>query len=337
MTLPLRTVLIGFGSMGATEAKNEKKAAFYRYASHVQVLATHPGLELVGVVDSDPAARESALREWGVPMAAASAEELDCLQPDLAVLAIPPSSRLEVLRSLPSLRAVLVEKPLALEVTERRAFVDYCRNRGLTVQVNYFRRADTTCRALAAGGLKERIGAVQAALGLYGRGLFNIGTHFIDLARMLLGEVAWVRALDSESQGETADPDDPNILFALRFAAGATGAFLTLDYARYREGGLDLWGSDGRLSLLMEGLVGVAYRARPHRAMDGRREIASDRPEALPCTLGQAYYGMYENLLAALEGREKRFCTLEEALRTEAVADAVLASARTGGSLVKPE
>ena len=337
MSAPLRTVLIGFGRIAAAEAGNRTKARFYRFASHVQVLAAHPGFELVGAADPDPAARECAARDWNVPAVAESAAGLARLAPEVAVLAVPPGARLAALAALPGLRGVLVEKPLALAGPERRAFAQACRARDLVVQVNYFRRADATYRDLAAGGLAARIGAAQAAFGLYGRGLFNIGAHFVDLARLLLGEVAWARALGSESRGETAYPGDPNLPFALGLACGATASFMPVDYARYREGGLDIWGEAGRVSLLVEGLLGLAFPTGTHRALDDRREIASDRPEILPFTLGEAYYGMYDDLLAALAGEQACCCGLDQALATEAVCDAVLASAAAGGALVRPD
>ncbi len=334
MSAPLRTVLVGFGRIAASEAGNRAKARFYRFASHAQVLAAHPGFELVGAADPDPAARECAAGEWKVPCVAESAAGLAQLAPEVAVLAVPPGARLAALDALPGLRGVLVEKPLALAAPERRAFADACRERGLTVQVNYFRRADVMYRELAAGGLASLVGGVQAVFGLYGRGLFNIGAHFVDLARMLLGEVAWVRALGGESRGETVHPGDPNLPFALGLASGATASFLPVDYAKYREGGLDIWGEKGRLSLLVEGLLGQAFPAGAHRALDDRREVASDRPQALPYTLGEAYYGMYDDLSAALAGERACCCGLDEALATEAVCDAVLASAAAGGSRV---
>lgn len=90
-----------------------------------EVLRRDARVQVVGHVDPDPAARERAGREAaGVPSFARLADAVDGCGPDALVLATPPAGRradLEVAwrHRLP----VLVEKPLALDLTEAAEFV----------------------------------------------------------------------------------------------------------------------------------------------------------------------------------------------------------------------
>src|SRR5205085_6759463 len=136
-----------------------------RYAAHAQVLADHPAFDWCAVVDHSESAREAARTTWGVPTTVADARELGALANDIevAVLATPPASRARLLDHFPALRAVLVEKPLGRTLDESAAFLQRCRERGIAVQVNFWRRADERFREFAGGGLTAHVGALQTA------------------------------------------------------------------------------------------------------------------------------------------------------------------------------
>ena len=168
---------------------------WFRHASHAQVLSAHPAFHWEAVIDPAPEALDRARTKYGIHRLWPDVEAVDpSWQPDVAVLATPPHVRMAVVRRLPTLRAILVEKPLARSGSEARAFLEACASTGTVSQVNYLRRADEHLQALSAGGLAEAIGSPQAVFVIYGGGLFNIASHLVDLVRMLLGEVSAVRA-----------------------------------------------------------------------------------------------------------------------------------------------
>ena len=67
MSGPLRTVMFGFGRIGAAYADDPKTARHYRYASHAQVLSAHPDFDWQGVVDPCDRALDQARTKWNVP------------------------------------------------------------------------------------------------------------------------------------------------------------------------------------------------------------------------------------------------------------------------------
>lgn len=333
---PFRTALVGLGRMGAGYADDPVMARHYPYATHAQVLRGHPRFAWAAAVDPAEGARSAARGRWGVPLVAAGAADLP---PDagveVAVIATPPEARLGIVEALPDLRAVIVEKPLG-GPEAARAFLDSCARRGILVQVNLWRRADPGFRDLAAGGLRARVGAVQAGFGLYGNGLRNNGTHLVDFVRMLLGEVEAVEALGpAVSPAHLPLAGDVELPFALWVRGGPLVACQPLDFTRYREVGLDLWGTEGRLSILQEGLVPLRFPKVPNRAMSGEGEVASDAPEPVPSTVGVALRHLYDDLARALDGGAEPVSPAGSALRTEAAVEAVVASAAGGGRRVR--
>ena len=328
----LRTVLVGAGKVGVTFADDPVMAKHYRYASHAQVLAEHPSLEWGAAVDVDDAPLAKVRERWGVTRTGKTVKEA-CRDyaPELAILATPPGERFEAIEDLPSLRAVIVEKPLGTTEAESRKFLAACRARNILVQVNLWRRADDRMRDIAARR-DELVGKVQAAFGVYGNGLHNNGTHMIDLVRMLLGEVEHVQsAPESLRDAHGPIPGDVHVATMLTLGSGLVVHLTGLDFREYRENGLDIWGTTARLGIFQEG-IGITVSPRTaNRGMQGEREIASDAPAPLEPTAGTAFYRVYDNVMAALAGKEPLFSTGESALQTTRVVGLVEQSARDGG------
>lgn len=309
---------MGAGRIGAGYADDPGRARHFTYGSHADVLAVHPEIEWIGAVDSAQEALDGVARRWKIPILCRTvAEAADACEPEIAVIATPPGQRIDVIRQFPTLRAVLVEKPLGASLGESEGFVSECRNRGLLVQVNVMRRADDLMRQFAAGGLHEMIGQPQAAFGLYGNGLLNNGTHLVDLVRMLLGEIAeieWTAKIHGQRTGPI--PGDLQVAFTLRLESGIRVMVQPLDFDHYRELELDTWGEIGRVAITQEGFSIQAYRRDPCRLMKGEREVASDQPRPIKSTLGLSYRRIYDNLVETLNGRGSLWSSGDSALRT---------------------
>lgn len=334
--MKVRTILVGAGKVGAGFAEDPVMARHYRYASHAQVLAAHPEIDWGAVVDVDDDVTRRVSEGWGVPRTGRSVREA-CRDwaPELAVIATPPAERVHVLEDLPSVRAVLVEKPLGTDEDESRAFLAACRKRGVLVQVNLWRRADAALRRLAAT-LGDTLGNVQTAFVLYGNGLHNNGTHMIDLVRMLLGEIVAVRSVpESLRDAHGPIPGDVHVVSVLTLASGVIAHLAPLDFREYRENGVDLWGTRGRVTILQEGLSNSVFPRVSNRAMQGEHEIASDQGRRIEPTCGAAFYAMYDNLLAAMRGGEALVSPGESAIETARVVDLVERSAREGGGALR--
>jgi len=323
---PLKTVLIGFGKIAAGYADDTIMARHFPYATHAQVLRDHPLFAWEAVVDPSEDALGRAAAEWQVNCVKTNIDDYVADHtPDVAIIATPPDTRLHFIEKLPSLKAVLVEKPLGLSLHDAREFVEICRRRNILLQVNFLRRADERLRALASGGMHEIVGNPQAVFGLYGNGLLNNGSHMVDLVRMLFGEIDSVRALGSILP---FGPNDFHVPFALRMRSGLLVTMNTVSFAFYRENGLDIWGERGRLSIMQEGLGIYFYPLSGNRAVGGEKEIASDRLAEIESTIGNALYHMYSNLADAATEVKPLWSDGDSALKTSEALHAILDSAR---------
>jgi len=334
----VRAILVGAGKVGASYALDPVMAQHFPFASHAQVLAAHPALEWGAAVDPSEDALASVREHWKVPRTGCSvAAACAGWEPELAVLATPPSERLAAIEAMPSLRAVLVEKPLGTTMRESATFVEACNARGLLVQVNLWHRSDDRFREFAAR-LGALVGHPQAVFGVYGNGLRNNGSHMIDFCRILFGEIARVSATSSALRPAHGPiRGDIHVPFRLEHENGVAAQFAPLDFREYRENGLDIWGTTARLSIMQEGLYITRYAKSLNRQMSGEREIASDNAEIIGSTCGRAFYRMYDNLVAALRDGEELVSTAASAMRTEAALEAVWRSAHDGGHVIVPD
>jgi predicted dehydrogenase len=327
-----RTALIGLGRIGSTYAEDPLIAKRYRYASHAQALVDHPAFAWDAAVDPNSAALASAKERWGFKYGAHSmAKLLENYQPEIIVLATPPSAYTPTISECPELKAVLCEKPLGSSFSDAQKFVDLCAARDILVQVNFWRRCDVFYRQLAAGELSAMIGKAQMVNGCYGNGLFNNGSHLVDFCRMLFGEIVEVAALGSpvHRAGFPLD-NDFDVACRLGFANGGMAVLQPLDFSHYREIGLDIWGERGRLELLNEGLTNRLSRRATHRALGAANEIVLDAPEALPSTVGAALLQVYDNLAAVLLGEGELLSPAASALHTTQVIEAIETAGKLG-------
>ncbi len=335
----LKTALIGFGRIAQGYSKDPIMARHFRYATHAQVLSQHPQFNWLAVVDPSAPARKEAQSRWGIKNIAEHPQQLTCADEiEIAVIATPPEDRGYILDAFPNLRAIIIEKPLAMDLQTSIRLAETCRKRKILAQVNLVRRADRLTRKLAGSRLKKTIGTMQAGFGIYGNGLLNNGTHMIDLVRMLTGEITSVQAIaDGPSFAQGPISGDINIAFNLILENDIVITLQPVSFDYYRENCLDLWGNDGRLSYMHGGMTVLSYPRKKNRLISKEYEVAVDKPRILEPTIGTAIYEIYTNLANTLAGKEALLSPIESALETASVVEAILQSAHNNGKPVRLE
>ncbi len=316
MSVPYKTALIGLGKMGMQNAKDKKLAKYYKYSSHIEVLNDHPDFDCGAMFDSNP---DIMGQEF------TSIEQVaDEYEPQILVLATPPSGRLETIKSFSSLKAIIMEKPVAYDFNQATKIVDYCAENNILLQVNYWRRFDGAVIDLKAK-IDETIGKPQVIFMTYGNGVRNNGVHLIDQIRYLFGDITWAKAL-GQGQSSASFPidGDMNIDFSLELANGACVYAHALDFSQYREVGLDIWGAKGRVEFIQGGLVIRHSSLSDHRALDGAKEITSDKAVISNSGAGEALYGLYDNLSKAIKAEQELLSSGKSALKNEQILDMIL-------------
>jgi predicted dehydrogenase len=225
---PLRVGLIGYGLAGSV--------------FHAPLIAATSTLRLAAVVTTDRERRAKAQRDFPEARIVETSDRLWDLasELDLVVVATPNRTHVPLTRAaIAAGLAVVVDKPFAPTAAEGRALIAEARERSVLLTVFQNRRWDSdflTVRQLVSrgelgtvfrlysrfdrwrptpkGGWRER-GDPSEAGGL----LYDLGSHLIDQALLLLGPVESVYAeLDRRREGMPVDDD---AFVALTHTSGA--------------------------------------------------------------------------------------------------------------------
>lgn len=339
MTVAMTVALVGAGAIGRL---------------HAERCRTHPDVRLAAIADPAPAARAAADRA-GVPWFEDAQPMLDAVRPGAVIVATPnathlPIARACIARGLP----LLLEKPIAATVDDARALCEAAEAASVPLLVAHHRRHNPIQRRarelVAAGALGRPVAANVMAVWLKpdsyfehawrrepggGPVLINL-IHDIDQLRFVFGEVIEVQAMASHGVRGFVVEDTAAVM--LRFANGALATLVASDAApspwdwdlnageapHYPQQGVQtlfLCGTEASLSL--PGLQLWRYDGRP----GWHEELSVHRcaPHA-----ADPYHEQLRHFRAVAEGREAPLCGGRDALRTLAVALAVLESARTG-------
>jgi len=325
-TVSLRAALIGCGKIGSEFADDPLIKGIYTHAGAWRACS---GVDLAAVCDADPERARRCAERWNVARWYVDpATMLEDARPDIVSICTPDathSALLEQAIGSTATRAVLMEKPLALSLEEARRAVDQAARHGVLLGVNYSRRYSPGHQALRERIRQGALGDIQSIGGHYTKGTLHNGTHWFDLARFLIGEVAQVRGFDRLHE---VSPD-PTLDVWMKFSSGPLAYLHGLNAADYSLFEMDILGSRGRIRIVDSGhgfetfMVGdsphyTGYQTLlPHGREDGRLED----------TLLYAA----QDLVASLKTGRSPLCSGEDALLALAVGLAAHASAKLGG------
>jgi len=231
--VPVRIAVVGAGLIGRR---------------HVELIRASPSSRLAAIVDPDSGAGAIA-REAGAPWH----RDIDALfaseHPHGVILATPNAVHPpQALRCLQEGVPVLVEKPIATTVVDGLALADEAERRGVPLLVGHHRRHSAVLAAaheIVMSGQLGRIVAVTATTLLAkpdeyfeaapwrreaggGPILINL-IHDIDALRMLVGDVATVRAVASNRIRRF--PVEETVAVIVEFVNGALGSLVLSDVA----------------------------------------------------------------------------------------------------------
>lgn len=140
---------------------------------HLPVLAGHPGIELVAIVDPNLERASYFAKSYNVPYVFQDISELDFSQIDAAVIATPPFHHAPCAIELMGKGLhVLVEKPMAVTYQDALKMVETAEKKGVVLSVVFFRRLYPSFRLLKALLDAQVYGKVKA-FHIQGGGFYN--------------------------------------------------------------------------------------------------------------------------------------------------------------------
>jgi predicted dehydrogenase len=95
-------------------------------------------LTVAGVTDLDPARREKLAADFAIPRVFSSvAEAAELGTAAVYDVAVPPGAITQVLPNLPDGAAVLIQKPMGVNLDQARAILKMCKDKGLKAAINF--------------------------------------------------------------------------------------------------------------------------------------------------------------------------------------------------------
>ena len=273
------------------------------------------------------------MARWGVARGFASLNE--CVEAglafDLASVCVPTPAHAAVLEALLGLpvRAVFAEKPLTGSLADSRRIIAAYARAGRPLAVNYFRRFDPAMRAFKREIAGGAWGRVQGAVGHYGKGIFNCGSHMIDLLAYLWGPLE-ARAVLGRLDDHV--PDDPTLDAVLAGPGGGLVHLAATDARAFFDFELALTTDKGRLAIEEQGQRLRLRRVKQSPLFAGYRVLDSGKYR--PTGLGRALVAAVGNLHRCLSRGEPLLSDGASALAAEETCAALMALA--GNVPVRP-
>lgn len=327
MTQRLRAGLVGLGMMGR---------------NHARVLASLPGVELVGV--ADPGGDKHGVA--GGLEVLASVQDLIDLGVDYVVVAAPTAEHHEIAVTLADAGVhALIEKPLADTLVGAQAIAKKFADAGLVGAVGHIERYNPALqsarRRLEAGEIGEIIQVVTRRQGPFPGRIADVGvvkdlaTHDIDLT-------AWVTQRGFESvAAQTAHrsgrPHEDLVAFVGRLEGGVVTSHLVNWLSPLKERVTIITGEGGTLvaDTLTADLTFYGNGTVPSEWDDIARFRGVSEGDVIRYAIAkpEPLRTEHEQFRDAVLGLDADIVTMGEGLRTVEVAEAVIRSASLGQTI----
>jgi len=325
-----KAALIGCGKIGIEVGRYRKEV---QPATHAGAFQIHPQIELVGFVDIDQKRLKIAAKNFpGVPLFSSAEAMLKKQKPDIISIATQPDShpKLVKLAAQYKTKAILCEKPIALSLKEAKEMIRICKENNSLLFINHSRHFDYLLRKWRDKIKKGLIGHIYQGNFYYYNGLFNNGTHNIDLLRFFLGDVDWVRAITNERT--SWNKKDKNVDAQVAFKSGA---MVFLQSLPKNYGFLDLYfyGTKGRFAI-----KNLGYQVEYRKLIKNKYYKGYYQLSDLVTKEGKLRSYMkavINHLVACLDKRERPISTGKDGLAALRVLFALRESAKNNGKVIK--
>jgi len=303
------------------------------------------GVKVAAVHDKDQAAARKLARDFGIPDVCATLEELSEREYAIYDVATPAEAQAEVLQGLPDGCAVLLQKPLGVDLAHAKRIAAIARRKGLVVALNFqlrFAPNVLALKSLLARGVLGRVHDIEVRentwtpwstwsflAGIPRMEILYHSIHSLDLVRHLLGEPLGVHCL---ADRDPAFPDHADTRCEAILAYEAARASVRTLHSRRLVGRhamsqIQVSGTNG--TAVLKAGVNLAY---PHGEPDALWVQCGRAPGAEVPLRGnwfiEAFEGPMSNLQRHVSGEDAELVSpLEDALRTMAVVEACYRSA----------
>lgn len=311
---------------------------------HARSISQHPEAELVSITDPVVENAQDVVKQYGGKVVADADAIFADPEVEAVIVCSPTPLHMEhIIKGTKAGKAVLAEKPLAMESKDAETLYDKLEGENVRVMVGMNRRFDPNFAAAHKAFEDGELGELQQ-LTIISRdpaappveyikvsgGIFKDMTiHDFDMTRFFLGEIVEVSAVGQHMDPEVAKLGDfDGVIITLKSEDGKVG---TITNSRTCATGydqrLEAFGSEGSAYVenMRETTVRISKRDYS-AAVDPYLHFFLERYEA-------AFYRELDGFISAVKGEREFSPNIDDGIKALKIAEAAEESAKTGKSV----
>ncbi|MCX7121831.1 MAG: Gfo/Idh/MocA family oxidoreductase [Gammaproteobacteria bacterium] len=323
-----RAALIGCGNIGCLYANDPKIKGIY---THAGAYAKCSKTELVSVCDINEEKAINCSKKWNADYYYSDIKKmLSDQKPEIVSICTADATHDEILDlvlNTPKIKGIIIEKPLALDVCRASELVEIAHKKEVVLIVNYNRRYAIGHQKIKEFIKNGSIGRVQKISGYYTKGILHNGTHWLDLARYLVGEIKAVQGFKIKQN----DDQDPPIDAWLQFENGVSGFLQNLDANEYSLFEMDILGTLRRIRITDSGHNIEFFNVMESEYYTGYNTLKKhdQRDDNISDTLLNVVY----DLVNSIENKLIPKCSGDDGLAVLRIANALIHSAENSSKV----
>lgn len=207
-----RALIIGLGNVGIGYDLGFKQ--FEKILTLGRAFHEHENFELVGGVDTDPDQCKLFEKYYLRPSYPDIEVAINEVDPHVIIISAPTEHHFGIYCKVMSISkplAILCEKPLSYDLKEAEYMVSNSVSSNVILLTNYMRRCDPAVINVRDRIERNEISGPFKGVCWYSKGLFNNGSHFVNLFQYLLGEVVDFKIVNQGRFWMDHDPE-PDVL-----------------------------------------------------------------------------------------------------------------------------
>ncbi len=329
-----KAAVIGCGRIGLLMGQDPNRV---KPATHAEAYALSDDVELVALVDTSK--KQLTMAQSIYPNTAIYEDPVEMLKehkPSIVSIATGPETHksLVELCADSGVRAIICEKPIATSVGDAESMIEVCRKKGSILFINHSRRFDSLLGQVAAEIQEGALGEILQVSCYYTAGLYNSGTHLVDLIRFMTGvEIDWVTGF--KEKRFPAPHEDINVNGFLVDNSGLMISLQVLDVEQYLVFKVYVYGSKGVFVIDNSGFTIRRIKVGNSQFFKGYKEIEE---QSVKEGESRSFMSdMVRNAVDCIEDREKPASSGEDGLRALVILEALKESAEQEGKRVSIE
>jgi len=321
----LSVLIVGCGRIAGVFDRGRSRNDFPY--THAGACSSDDRFNLVACVDPDDVRRMEFMDVWNVPTGFSSIDEiLDTnYQFDVISICSPTNCHSHDLEIAVYLKPKLIfcEKPITTSLEQSEILARQCLKNNIILAVNYSRRFDPYVSSLRDDMQAGRWGRLRTVVGYYNKGIFNNGSHMVDLLHWLVGPLEIVRVGKLIEDFSSNDPSVPVWLEGPKEVLVHLACGYATDFSIFE---LQFVFSSGILIMEDGGLFWRERRVVDSETFSGYRVLNEGfrRSGKYP----QAMLNAYDNIYRTITANDPLLSTGESALDAQRLCQQVIQQAR---------